>query len=328
MKIITLEEHFQTREISDAMSRFAQQFLPQPQGRSAAASTPLESLIFDLGEERLRQMDIMGVDMQILSTAGVQMLPAAEAIPLARNANDQLAAAIKAHPDRLAGFATLPMQDPEAAAAELERAVRQLGLKGAMTYGRTNERFLDDPSFRPVLATAEALDVPIYLHPNVPPKVVQDVYYAGLDPMMSQRLATAGWGWHMEAGIHAWRMILSGVFDRFPRLHIILGHWGEMIPYYLARTEQIVSQAPATKLLQRRLADYFVEQFYVTPSGLFTLPPFQLCLQILGADRIMYSVDYPIMAGAPARAFLEQAPISPADREKIAHGNAERLFKM
>lgn len=327
MKIITLEEHFQTKAINDATRRFTGQFMA-PREVSATASTPLDSLIFDLGEERLRQMDIMGVDMQILSTAGVQMLPAAEAIPLARDANDQLAAAIKAHPDRLAGFATLPMPDPEAAAAELERAVRQLGLKGAMIHGRINEHFLDDPSFRPVLAAAEALDVPIYLHPNVPPKVVQDVYYAGLDPMVSQRLATAGWGWHMEAGIHAWRMILSGVFDRFPRLQVILGHWGEMIPYYLARTEKIVSQAPATKSLQRRLSDYFVEQFYVTPSGLFTLPPFQLCLQILGADRIMYSVDYPIMAGAPARAFLEQAPISPADKEKIAHGNAERLFKM
>src|SRR5215469_695301 len=309
MKIITLEEQFQTKEINDATRRFAEQFIaPQdPWSQSTAASTSLDSLIFDLGEERLRQMDAMGVDMQILSTAGVQSLPAAEAIPLARDANEQLAAAIKAYPDRLAGFATLPTPDPEAAAAELERAVRQLGLKGAMILGRTGERFLDDPSFLPLLAVAEALEVPIYLHPNVPPKAVQDAYYAGLDPMVSMRLATAGWGWHMEAGIHAWRMILSGVFDRFPRLQVILGHWGEMIPFYLARTEQIISQAPATKALQRRLSDYFVEQFYVTPSGLFTLPPFQLCLQIVGADRIMYSVDYPIMAGAPARSFLEHA---------------------
>ena len=158
MKIITLEEHFQTKEISDATRRFAEQFIA-PQDRSATASTPLDILSFDLGEGRLRQMDAMGVDVQILSTAGVQSLPAAEAISLARDANDQLAAAIKAHPDRLAGFATLPTPDPEAAAAELERAVRQLGLKGAMILGRTGERFLDHPSFRPLLAVAEALEV-------------------------------------------------------------------------------------------------------------------------------------------------------------------------
>ena len=330
MKIITLEEHFQTKEINDATRRFTEQFIPPQDSRSqpATAGGPLDNLIFDLGEERLRQMDAMGVDVQILSTGGVQSLPAAEAVSLARDANDQLAAAIKVYPDRLAGFATLPTPDPEAAAAELERAVCQLGFKGAMIHGRINERFLDDPSFRPLLAAAEALEAPIYLHPNVPPKAVQDAYYAGLDPMVSMRLATAGWGWHMEAGIHAWRMILSGVFDRFPRLQVILGHWGEMIPFYLARTEQILSQVPATKSLQRRISDYFVEQFYVTPSGLFTLSPFQLCLQIVGADRIMYSVDYPIMAGVPARSFLENAPISPADKEKIAHGNAERLLKI
>jgi predicted TIM-barrel fold metal-dependent hydrolase len=195
-----------------------------------------------------------------------------------------------------------------------------------MINGRTGERFLDDPQFRPILETAVALDVPLYLHPTKPPEVVQQAYYAGLDAAVSINLGTVGWGWHMETGIHALRMILAGIFDQHPRLQIILGHWGEMIPFYLARVDQALS--PVAKHLQRRVSDYFLQHFYVTPSGMFTLPPFLLTLQIIGADRIMYSVDYPYIADEQARTFLENAPISPADKEKIAHGNAERVLKI
>jgi uncharacterized protein len=320
MKIIALEEHFQNAAINEAIKN-AQGKLP-PSGRLDA------SQLEDLGANRLHQMDATGIDIQVLSYAspGVQILPAAEAIPLARDANDQLAAAIATHPDRFAGFATLPTPDPEAAAVEFERAVNQLGFKGAMINGRTNDRFLDDPSFRPILEAAIALDVPIYLHPTIPSKVVQDAYYAGLDPAVSAGLATSAWGWHMETGIHALRMILAGIFDRYPSLQLILGHWGEMIPFYLARIDWALS--PIAKYLQRPVADYFLQQMHITPSGMFTLPPFMLTLQIMGADRILYAVDYPFIAGDQARAFLENAPISPADKEKIAHGNAETLLKL
>jgi uncharacterized protein len=324
MKIIAVEEHFQIAAIKKAVGSLT----ISSQMNTAMAAPPSDARLEDMGADRLRAMDATGIDVQVLSitSPGTQVLPPSEAVPLARDANDQLAAAITAHPDRFAGFATLPTPDPDAAAAEFERVVQKLGLKGAMINGRTNDRFLDDPSFRPILEVATALDVPIYLHPTVPSKTVQDAYYAGLDPAISTRFATAGWGWHMETGIHALRMILAGVFDRYPGLQLILGHWGEMIPFYLARVEWALF--PLAKHLQRPISDYFTQQVYVTPSGMFTLPPFLLTLQILGADHILYSVDYPYSSGDDARTFLEHAPISPADREKIAHGNAEKVLKM
>jgi predicted TIM-barrel fold metal-dependent hydrolase len=328
MKIIALEEHFRNAAIEEAVERR----LPPDQrilsDKGMAAYTPPTSQQEDLGTDRLKQMDATGIDVQVLSygSPGTQVLPASEAVPLARDANDQLARAIQAHPDRFAGFATLPTPDPEAAAVEFERAVQKLGFKGAMINGRTNDRFLDDPSFRPILEAAVALDVPLYLHPTLPSKAVQDAYYAGLDPTISACFAAAGWGWHMETGIHALRLILAGIFDRYPSLQLILGHWGEMIPFYLARVDEAFT--PITKHLQRRVSEYFLQQVYVTPSGMFTLPPFLLTLQIMGADHIMYAVDYPFLAGEHARTFLETAPISPADKEKIAHGNAEKLLKL
>lgn len=324
MKIIAVEEHFQIAAIKKAVGSLTS----SGQMNTAMAAPPSDARLEDMGAERLHAMDATGIDVQVLSltSPGTQVLPPAEAVPLARDANDQLAAAIAAHPDRFAGFATLPTPDPEAAAAEFERAIQKLGLKGAMIHGRTNDRFLDDPSFRPILEVATALDVPIYLHPTVPSKTVQDAYYAGLDPALSARFATAGWGWHMETGIHALRMILAGVFDQHPNLQLILGHWGEMIPFYLARVEWALS--PLAKHLQRPISDYFTQQVYVTPGGMLTLPPFLLTLQIIGADHILYAVDYPYHLGDDARTFLENAPISPSDREKIAHGNAERVLKL
>ena len=195
-----------------------------------------------------------------------------------------------------------------------------------MIGGRTNDRFLDDPQFQPVLEAAAALDVPLYLHPAMPSMAVQNAYYTGFAPDVSAAFATFGWGWHLETGIHALRMILAGVFDRYPRLQLILGHWGEMIPFFLARTDEALSTS--AKHLRRRVSEYFVEQVYVTPSGMFTLPPFLLTLQIMGANRIMYSVDDPYVTTDQATAFLENAPICPTDKEKIAHGNAEQALKL
>jgi predicted TIM-barrel fold metal-dependent hydrolase len=320
MKIITLEEHFQLAEIKKAVAKFL------PASQESAYNPPAQ--LEDLGAGRLKDMDAMGIDVQVLShtASGIPQIPASEAVPLARAINDQLAEVIRAHPDRFAGFATLPTPDPEAAASELERAVNKLGFKGTMIYGQTNGRFLDDPSFRPILAAAAALDVPIYLHPAPPPKAVWNAYYAGFDPVVSESFATFGWGWHLDTGIHALRMILGGVFDLYPNLQLILGHWGEMIPFYLARFAGALT--PSTRHLQRPVADYFTQQMHITPSGMFTLPPFMLTLQVLGADRILYSVDYPFHVDKQARAFLENAPISPADKEKIAHSNAERLLKL
>ncbi|WP_322480752.1 amidohydrolase family protein [Thermogemmatispora sp.] len=324
MRIIAIEEHFQIAEINRAVAKW----LPARGGFRPVGYRQPESELEDLGAGRLRAMDSMGVDMQVLSytTVALPALPAAEAVSIIQEINDRLAAAIQAHPERLAGFATLPLTAPEAAARELERTVSRLGFKGAMINGRVEGLFLDDPRFRPVLEAAEALDVPIYLHPAPPPDSVIDACYAGLPPNVTTVFATAGWGWHLETGIHALHLILAGLFDRHPRLKMILGHWGEMIPFYLARVNQTLT--PVATHLQRPVADYFLEHFYVTPSGMFTLPPLLLTLQIMGADHILYAVDYPYIQDRQARAFLEQAPLSPADREKIAHGNAERLLKL
>jgi predicted TIM-barrel fold metal-dependent hydrolase len=185
---------------------------------------------------------------------------------------------------------------------------------------------MDDPMFNSILEAASSLDVPLYLHPSIPSKVIQDEYYGGLDPLVSARFATGGWGWHNEAGIQVLRMILAGVFDKYPNLQIILGHWGEMVPFYLSRTDSVLT--PVAKNLKRSVSDYFLNNVYVTPSGMFDQSQLMHTHQVMGADRIMYSVDYPFSDNKGARAFLENAAISHADKEKIAHGNAERLLKL
>jgi uncharacterized protein len=316
VRVIAIEEHFWTDGIRAAT---------EP-GRPVPALADIAAKLGDLGERRLADMDAAGIDVQVLSvnTPATQNLDAAAAIPLARDANDRLAGAVAAHPDRFAGFATLPTADPGAAAAELERAVNVLGFKGAMIHGHTRGRFLDDPAYSPVLERAEALGVPIYLHPAFPVPAVMEAYYSGLDPRVGAVLATNAWGWHAETGLHALRLIAGGVFDRFPGLRVVIGHMGENVPFSLARADERLT--PVATHLKRSVAEYFRENFYVTTSGYFTDPPLLCALMVLGADRIIFSVDYPFSDNVAARAFLERAPVSPADREKIAHGNAERLL--
>jgi hypothetical protein len=245
---------------------------------------------------------------------------------LARDANDIMAAAANAHPDRFAAFATLALQEPEKAAAELERCVRQLGFKGAMVNGTVNGRFLDDPKFTPFFEVAQALDVPIYLHPAPPPKAVMDVYFSGLPGQLGFFLSTAGWGWHVETGLHSLRLIISGLFDRFPKLKIIIGHMGENLPFSVARSQAVFARGVLN--LKRPLAEYFQDNFYLTTSGYFTTPPFLCMLQVVGTDRILFSVDYPFSSNAIGRKFLDSLAISPEDLEKIAHRNAEKLLKL
>jgi hypothetical protein len=325
MRTIAIEEHFLADGFREVMKRHTSS---RGGGSNARFAAPLQAKLDDLGSTRLKDMDAAGIDLQVLShtVPGVEGLSADEEVLLAREANDQLAAAIASHPTRFAGFATLPMADPLAAADELERTVRLLGMKGPMINGTTDGRFLDEPSFLPVLERAVALDVPIYLHPGIPPASVREAYYSGFDPAVNYALSTGGWGWHSETGIHALRLILAGVFDRFPTLQIIIGHMGEMIPFMLARINNVFT--PLTKQLQRRVSEYFVQNFSITSSGFFTEPPFLLALQTVGADRILFSVDYPYSTNEQGRAFLERVSISPADKEKISHLNVERLLKL
>jgi uncharacterized protein len=325
MRTIAIEEHFLASGFGEAMRRNAPS---QRGGSNDAYMAERQAKLVDLGTTRLRDMDAGAIDIQVIShTAAVMGSPSLEeSVRLAQQANDQLAAAVAVHPTRFAGFATLPMIHPEAAADELERAVRSLGFKGTMINGTTNGLFLDDPSFLPILERAVALDVPIYVHPGLPPAPVWEAYYAGFDPAVSFSLASAGWGWHSEVGIHALRLILAGVFDRLPNLQIIIGHMGEMLPFMLARIHNVLT--PIARQLQRPVPEYFLQNFYITTSGFFTNPPLLLAMQIMGADRIIFSVDYPYSTNEQGRAFLESVSISPADKEKISHLNAERLLKL
>ena len=323
MRTIALEEHFLAKGFREVMQRNA--------SSKGGVLNPMmtverQSKLADLDALRLQDMDTGGIDLQVISDIGSTVVrhPGDEGVQLAREANDQLAQACATHPDRFAGFATLPMTKPEAAADELERAVRLLGLKGAMLFGTTNGRFLDDPAFLPVLERAAALSVPIYLHPAEPPAPVREAYYTGLDPVVGIGLATFGWGWHSEVGMHALRLILAGVFDRLPTLQIIIGHMGEMIPFMLARIQDMLSSL--AQQLQHPVPEYFLHNFHITTSGFFTDPPLLLAMQVMGADRIMFSVDYPFSTNEQGRAFLDHASISPADKEKISHLNAERLL--
>jgi uncharacterized protein len=325
MRTIAIEEHFLATGFREVMARET----PGPaRDSNAAYMAERQAKLADLGALRLQDMDAAGIDLQVIShtVTGALALPGEEIVRLARQANNQLAAAIAVSPTRFAGFATLPMGEPEAAADELERVVRSFGFKGAMINGTTHGRFLDDPSFLPILERAVAPDVPIYVHPGYPPARVWEAYYAGFEPRVSFSLATAGWGWHSEVGIHALRLILAGVFDRFPTLQIIIGHMGEMLPFMLARIQNVLT--PVAQHLERTVPEYFSQNFHITTSGFFTDPPLLLALRLLGADRIIFAVDYPYSANEQGRAFLESTSIGPAEKEKISHLNAERLLKL
>jgi uncharacterized protein len=318
MRVIAIEEHFWTPEIAEAIGA-----LRNP---GAGTGSPLHADLADLGERRLAAMDAAGIDVQVIShtTPGVQHLDGATAVPLAREANDRLAHAVAEHPDRFAGFATLPTPAPEAAADELERAVTELGLKGAMINGHTAGRFLDHPDFAVLLARAERLGVPLYLHPAEPVPAVRDAYYEGFAPAVGWFLSAAAWGWHAETGLHVLRMVLGGVFDRHPRLELVIGHMGEMLPFMLERIDD--NLPPKVTGLDRLPSQYILANVHITTSGLFSIPPLLCALMVFGAERVLFSVDWPYAPNEEGRRLLQTAPLAPADLERLSHGNAERLL--
>jgi predicted TIM-barrel fold metal-dependent hydrolase len=247
-------------------------------------------------------------------------------VALARETNDHLAKAIASHPDRFAGFANLPMQNPDAIAGELNRAVNELGFVGAMVNGTTEGRFLDDSRYDGLLAAAVALDVPIYIHPHLPPEPVRQAYYANLPDGAGRVLETAGWGWHSETAIHLLRLVLAGTLDKHPRLKLIVGHMGEMLPMMMARIDEVFVHDIGH--LQRPISRAIRDQVWLTTSGVFDAPPYICALLTFGIDRIMFSVDYPFAANAEGRAFLDRVAPAPGDREKLTHGNADALLKL
>ncbi|MEU6442371.1 amidohydrolase family protein [Streptomyces sp. NPDC047046] len=329
MKIIALEEHFADPAVAKAGGREAQALSPGFGEAFGPASglpySPSPEVLQDLAEKRLADMDAGGITMQVLSCLGAQTVPADVAPEVIAAANDRAAAAVRAHPDRFAAFASLPTAAPEAAVAELDRAVNDLGFVGTMIFGRTEGEFLDAPRFEPILAKAAALNVPVFLHPGVPPREITDSNYAAGLPLVTEtRLQTAAWGWHQETAVHFLHLVHSGVLDRYPDLQFVLGHWGEMIPFYLDRVTEALPQRATG--LERRFDEYFRENVYIAPSGMWSQAQLRFCLETMPLERIVFAVDYPFIGNEGAVPFLEQADLPEADKRKIAHENAERLL--
>lgn len=327
MKIVGLEEHFATPEIMAAWNKVPiDEREPSIELVEAAG---YDKYLYYHADERFAIMDDMGVDVHVLSlnTPGTQCFAPEIGSSLARASNDMVAELVRAHPERYQGFGTLATADPKAAALELERCASKLGLQGVLINGRTRERNIDHPDFLPVFEAAAAKNFPIYLHPQSPIAPVRQAYYNGVHPAIDPIFSISGLGWHFETGVQAVRLVLSGVFDRFPNLQVILGHWGEVILFYLERIDLMSNIATRSKLLQRPISEYFKSNFYVTPAGIYSQRYFQWSREILGIDRIMFSSDYPyhIDHERGARKFLEQADITDEEREAVAHGNWERL---
>jgi len=289
---------------------------------------PIDQLA-DIGEGRIMEMDEAGIDVQVLSltSPGVEQLNASAAVDLALDANDYLADAVQLHPTRFLGLATLPTAAPDTAANELERMVIEYDFKGGVINGHVKGRYLDDEFFWPIFERAEALNVPIYLHPTPPPQPVIKASYTGnYSRQVAAQFAAAGWGWHIETAIHILRIILSGVFDRYPNLQMIIGHMGEALPFMLPRIDNNLPKE-MTKL-ERSVGAYLQENIHYTFSGFNWTQTFLDLLLQVGADRIMFSADYPYGSMSQALAFLDQLPVSKADKKRIAHVNAEHLLRL
>jgi predicted TIM-barrel fold metal-dependent hydrolase len=328
MRVVALEEHFSVPSLT---SRIAKDVIARrgfrPRKITPGAVNPME-LLPEIGEIRLKSMDEAGVSVQVLSNAGPgpDLLPGADGIALAREINDHLAAAIARHPDRFAGFACLPLQSPDACPAELKRAVKELGFVGAMVNGTTEGRFLDHQSYDGLLAAAVELDVPIYIHPHIPPETVRQAYFSELPDGAARVLETAGWGWHSETAVHLLRMVIAGTLDRHPRLRLIIGHMGEMLPMMMARADQVFRHD--IEHLKRPITRAILDQVWLATSGIFDQPPFLAALQTFGIDRIMFSIDYPFAPNKAGRAFLNNVALAPADKAKLSHETADAVLKL
>ncbi len=320
---IACEEAFQ---IPEALELLHKMYGGIPNATSGPIAGPVVPLLLDIDAARIRSMDEAGIDMQILSIVapGVQNFDAATAVTMARLANDRLSAAVRAHPARFAGLATFAPQDPAAAAKELERAIDSLGLHGALVNSHTRGEYLDDEKFWPIFEAAEALDAALYIHPREP------------SPGMATPLAMPGfmigWGYAVEASTHAMRLISAGVFDRFPRLKIVLGHMGEGIPFMLERIDNRfkfeTKVFARTKKLERLPGEYFRENFYVTTSGMNFRAPLMATIETLGVERVLFAVDYPFEDQRTCVDAMEGMPLGAAAKQALFEGNARSVFRL
>jgi uncharacterized protein len=332
LRIITVEEHFHHPEViarvqelagpppvvaDDSFGDFLRDFMPDADSAER------------LGGARLAHMDRVGIDVQVVSHGAnsPSSLPHREAVELCRRVNDDLAQQISQYPTRFRGFATLPLYDPAAAAHELRRCVNELGFVGTLVMGSCGGLFLDDERFEPVLAAAEDVDLPIYVHPGPPENPVSTAYYAGKWPAAVHWLFSApGFGWHAEAGIHILRLILSGALDRHPNLKLLSGHWGEFVAGWLDRLDEMLHTGVTR--LEREVSAYYREHIWATPAGMYSQNQLNFVLAEIGAERIIYSEDFPYVVRENVTEFLEQASLSDEQRHAIAHRNAESVLRV
>lgn len=312
---IALEEHYNDPEL---VAHFTGLDLLRP--------PEIEQKLRDLGEIRLREMDEGAIDIQVLSHAGptTQKLAPDVAARMAKLTNDRLARSIAAAPDRFAGFAVLPTPAPEAAADELERCVTELGFKGAVINGLTNGKFLDERQFWPIFARAEALGVPIYLHPALPSPEVEKVYYDGITDKFPE-LRGPVWGFTAETATQAIRMVLSGALAEYPKLQLILGHLGEALPFMLWRIDDLLARPVSDGM---SFSDIFRRNFHLTTSGNFSDSALACSIAEMGVDRILFSVDWPFASNKAGTDWLMRSSLSDADKARIFGGNARKLLKM
>jgi predicted TIM-barrel fold metal-dependent hydrolase len=310
---IALEEHYWD---PDLLALFP--------GREGKRVSDVEKRLLDMGELRLREMDEAGIDIQVLShgAPGTQKLDAETSVRMSRQTNDRLAAFVTANPKRFSALCLLPTPDPAAAAEELERAVTRLTMKGAMIHGLTNGKFIDEKNFWPIFERAEALDVPIYIHPAFPSPVVTDAYYKEYAAQYPQFIGPA-LGFTVEALTQAVRLVISGVFEKYPRLKIILGHLGEGIPFLLWRINQFLPRTDGAAF-----KDIFLNNFYLTTSGNFSDTALTASITEMGIDRIMFSVDWPFNSNKAGTDWLNGLPLSATDKAKMAGGTAKALLKL
>ncbi len=287
---------------------------------------PVHNRLIDLYEMRMREMDKYDVDMHLLAltSTGVQMMEPDRAVAVAEIGNDRLRDAIQRYPDRFTGLATIAVQDPPRAVKEIERAITKLKLNGIMINSHTNGEYLSEQKYWPILEAIEDLNVPLYIHPRAPIPLMAKAY-------KTDHLEHAIWGYQAETGLHGLRLITGAVFDQFPKLQVVLGHMGEGIPYWLYRLDFMYEKVKidfGRRKLKLSPSEYFKRNFYITTSGMNWEPTLKFCIEAMGADRIMWAIDYPYQDHPDAVEFMDAARISEKDKQAIYHGNAERVFKI
>jgi predicted TIM-barrel fold metal-dependent hydrolase len=332
-RVIAVEEAWACQEWFDAVAQYplAQAETVERRFMGAVVGNEMFRRALADTQHRLDVMDEAGVDMHVMSIVapGVQILTREHAARVAALTNDRLAEVVNQHPTRLAGLGTVAPQDPAAAAAEVRRVVGQLGLSGVLLNSHTNEEYLDHERYLPILEAVEESGAPLYIHPRTPnPKMAQ--------PFEDYGLMGALYGFAADTGLHAARLIFSGVFDRFPRLKIVLGHMGEGLPYWLWRWDNMWATMQAAGVsrklnmpdLQRKPSEYFASNFAITTSGMAWKPTFDFCKATVGIDNLVFAIDYPFENSRTFTSFLHGLELSPDEFTRLASRNAETLFRL